>query len=95
MLGLSALPWQRYRLQVELNERVAALSRKLDNAIDAHLQLELARAAGRSQELLTPFERGVEDTTAALARKGERLALARRDLDALAAETRDSQDAAI
>ena len=56
--GFAVLPVQRYRLQADLQQRVAELTATLDTALRGHLEEELTRqdvAAGSTAFLRKPF----------------------------------------
>ena len=53
--GFAVLPVQRYRLQADLQQRVAELTATLDTALRGHLEEELQHASSRARDIVAPF----------------------------------------
>jgi len=65
LTGLAVLPLQRYRLQLDLQQRVDELSSSLNEALQTHLEAELQHAVTRSLAAVKPFREHVEREHAA------------------------------
>ena len=65
LTGLAVLPLQRYRLQLDLQQRVDELSSSLNEALQTHLEAELQHAVTRSLAAVEPFREHVEREHAA------------------------------
>ena len=84
--GFAVLPVQRYRLQADLQQRVAELTATLDTALRGHLEDELQHASSRARDIVAPFAAEADAAAAEQRALAALLAESREEVEAIAKE---------
>ena len=84
--GFAVLPVQRYRLQADLQQRVAELTATLDTALRGHLEEELQHASSRARDIVAPFAAEADAAAAEQRALAALLAESREEVEAIAKE---------
>ena len=80
-----AAPVQRYRLQADLQQRVAELTATLDTALRGHLEEELQHASS-ARDIVAPFAAEADAAAAEQRALAALLAESREEVEAIAKE---------
>jgi small GTP-binding protein len=85
-LGFYVLPYKRRRAKINLHAKIDDLRSRLSQAITTQFENELSRSLQRIREAMRPYTRFVETEQVTLDEMARALAVARRDLQELAAK---------